>query len=45
MPVQTLPEGQQAGELRASRAQVWPLEQQMPLKAEPWSEQLWKGAG
>lgn len=39
MPVQTSPDGQHAGELRASSAQACPLAQQIPLKAEPWSEQ------
>lgn len=40
VPVQTSPEGQQAGEFAESRAQDWPLAQQIPSNAEPWSAQL-----
>lgn len=36
----TAPEGQHAGELSASSAQVWPVAQQTPLKAEPSLAQL-----
>jgi hypothetical protein len=39
-PVHTAPEGQQAGLLLLSRAQYWPLAQQMPAKAEPCESQL-----
>jgi hypothetical protein len=37
---ETHPDGQQAGLLLASSAQVWPFTQHMPLKAEPRLEQL-----
>lgn len=34
----THPEGQHAGLLVESKAQVWPFSQHMPLKAEPKDE-------
>lgn len=40
MPVQTAPEGQQAGELSESRAHDCPDAQQTPLKEEPSLAQL-----
>lgn len=39
-PVHTAPDGQQAGLLLLSRAQYWPLAQQMPANAAPCDSQL-----
>lgn len=40
MPVQTAPDGQQAGSWLESSAHTWPLAQQNPVYAEPFDAQL-----